>query len=785
MIATALAVLMFQQATGTITVGGSKGSSIRIHVTDADSSRGPDSTQKKNKKPRITATPEQIASAFADAGARTLLERARAARLSQDSSIISYDASTVQRFTLGVGLSRFGRERILFRNESAARVRWARSVGAQIDVKGRRSAAPAFGGQTDVDIEGALSPIPYYPGRDAFWLGFDVVKETETVDDVINPMSKYAEAYYTYRTGDSLSFRLPQGTVIQLRELEVRPRKADWHAVVGSLWFDVSSGQLVRAAFRMSQPIDFIDDDAGDDGEKPGPVARLFIPRTTGSIDAVAIEYGLYQGRFWLPRTETMEGRVTVGIARLGMSIEEHFTYGAINSLDTLPTIRERRASVEPPPPPAGTDSATARRLRRQFRDSVSAAREKAECDATGKRSYRTNRYDGTLSMMVYVPCDTAVLAHSPDLPGSLFDENDALFGDAERDELLARAKSLMPPVPLGWQPPTIAYGPDLQRYNRVEGLSLSVDVTEELAPATSLRFSPRIGTADRVFNGELAVQRLNGLGMRSLTVYRRLNASNDWGRPLSFGAGASAFLFGRDEGVYYRSTGAEVGGDNLFGRELTWRIFTEKQSDAAAKTNFSLPRALGSDGFGPRENIMAERIRESGAALRKVSSFGIDPNGFRLLSDLRLEGAGGDVDYGRGALDLTLSHPLGRALHRDFSAAVTAGAGTSVGDLPVQRYWYLGGTNSVRGQSIGAMAGSSYWLTRTEVGYGAAAFRRALFLDLGWAGDRHAWSEMGRPASGVGGGLSFLDGLVRMDLARGLYPAKQWNFALYLDARF
>jgi hypothetical protein len=656
-------------------------------------------------------------------------------------------------------------------------------VGAQIDVKGRRSAAPAFGGQTDVDIEGALSPIPYYPGRDAFWLGFDVVKETETVDDIINPMSKYAEAYYTYRTGDSLSFRLPQGTVIQLREIEVRPRKADWHAVVGSLWFDVSSGQLVRAAFRMSQPIDLIDD--SDDEDKPGPVARLFIPHTTGSIDAVAIEYGLYQGRFWLPRTEVLEGRITAGPARLGMSIEEHFTYESINALDTLPTIRERRAAVEPPTPPAGTDSATARRLRRQFQDSVAVAREKAECDATGKRSYRTSRYDGTLSMMVYVPCDTAVLAHSPDLPGSLFDDNDALFGDAERDELLARAKLLMPSLPMGWQTPTIAYGPDLQRYNRVEGLSLSVDITEPFAPATSLRFSPRIGTADRVFNGELALQRLNGLGMRSLTVYRRLNASNDWGRPLSFGAGASAFLFGRDEGVYYRSTGAEIEGDNLFGRRFTWRIFTEKQSDAAARTNVSLPRAFGSDGFGPRENIMAERIRESGGAVRKVSSFGIDPNGFRLLSDLRLEGAGGDVDYGRGALDLTVSHPLGRMLNRNFSAAITAGAGTSVGDLPIQRYWYLGGTSSLRGESIGAMSGSSYWLTRTELGYGGAGFRRALFFDLGWAGDRSSWSEMGRPASGVGAGLSFLDGLIRTDLARGLYPAKQWNFALYLDARF
>lgn len=781
MIATALAVLMFQQASASVTVGGSK-SVLKIHVTDSDSSRRPDSTRKK--KPDITASSEQIASAFADAATRTLLERARAARLSQDESIMSYDASTLQRFTIGVGFSRFGRERILFRNESAARVRWARSVGAQIDVKGRRSAAPALGGQTDVDIEGALSPIPYYPGRDALWLGFGgIARETETVDDIINPMSKYAEAYYTYRTGDSITFRLPQGNAVQLREIVVRPRKPDWHAVVGSLWFEVSTGQLVRAAFRMSQPIDLIDDSADDD--KPGPVARLFIPHTTASVDAVAIEYGLYQGRFWLPRTEVIEGRLTAGFARLGMNIEEHFTYGAINALDTLPAMRDRRASVEPPAPPAGTDSATARRLRQQFRDSVSAAREKAECDATGKRSYRTNRYDGTLPMMVFVPCDTAALAHSPELPGSLFDNNESLFGDAERDALLARAKSMMPPVPLGVQLPTIAYGPDLQRYNRVEGLSLSMDITDAFAPGMSVRFSPRFGTADRVFNGELAFQRENGLGMRSASIYRRLNASNDWGHPLSFGAGASAFLFGRDEGVYYRSTGAELAGDNLFGHELTWRIFAEKQSDAAAKTNISLPRAFGSDGFGPRENIFAERIQETGASLRKVSSFGIDPNGFRLFSDLRLEGAGGDHDYGRGALDLTVSHPLGRALGRDFSASVTAGAGTSIGELPVQRYWYLGGTNSVRGESIGAESGSSYWLTRTELGYGQPAFRRTAFFDLGWAGDRKSWDAMGRPASGVGAGFSILDGLIRMDLARGLYPAKQWNFALYLDAKF
>jgi hypothetical protein len=82
-------------------------------------------------------------------------------------------------------------------------------------------------------------------------------------------------------------------------------------------------------------------------------------------------------------------------------------------------------------------------------------------------------------------------------------------------------------------------------------------------------------------------------------------------------------------------------------------------------------------------------------------------------------------------------------------------------------------------------MFGNSYWLTHTEVGYGAAAFRRVVFFDLGWAGNRGAWNAMGRPASGVGAGVSFLDGLLRLDVARGLYPTEQWRSALYLNGRF
>lgn len=124
----------------------------------------------------------------------------------------------------------------------------------------------------------------------------------------------------------------------------------------------------------------------------------------------------------------------------------------------------------------------------------------------------------------------------------------------------------------------------------------------------------------------------------------------------------------------------------------------------------------LGSAGFAPAWNVAASRIRETSASLRNLSSFDLDPNGFGVLTDLRVEASAGDRDDGRAALDVTLSHPLERALSRDFSGALTVSGGSS---------------------------------------------------------------------TGVGIGLSFLDGLIRADVARGSYPEKSWRRALYREATF
>jgi O-antigen ligase len=61
---------------------------------------------------------------------------------------------------------------------------------------------------------------------------------------------------------------------------------------------------------------------------------------------------------------------------------------------------------------------------------------------------------------------------------------------------------------------------------------------------------------------------------------------------------------------------------------------------------------------------------------------------------------------------------------------------------------------------------------------------------DASVAGRQRAWQLLGvvfeeRPLSGVGAGASFVDGLVRFDVARGLYPEERWAVNLYVEGRF
>jgi hemolysin activation/secretion protein len=111
-------------------------------------------------------------------------------------------------------------------------------------------------------------------------------------------------------------------------------------------------------------------------------------------------------------------------------------------------------------------------------------------------------------------------------------------------------------------------------------------------------------------------------------------------------------------------------------------------------------------------------------------------------------------------------------------------GGGTTFGDAPVQRSWFLGGAGSLRGYPASAAIGTSFARARLEIartfdGIGSVG----VFGDVGWAGARTLFdADDFLYAIGVGG--SVLDGLFRMDLSRGLKgPAREFRIDLYLDA--
>ncbi len=737
-------------------------------------------------------TPAVAASAYRDARARTTIERARLARFRQDSTLTSYDATVKQRLSAGLNVKAIGRDRLLFRMELAARVRWNQSNRVWVDVLGARSAVPvSFPGARVLTGMAELVPIPYFSGSEGlmWWFNFDG-GEGDVDEDAfsyVHPLERGAEAVYEYRSGDSARIRLPGGKEIALQEVVVRAREASQDLIVGSLWFE-SGGQLVRAAFRPAAPMDmmkFVGEDSYED--IPAPVRATLLTPFTFDFEAFTIDYGLYGERWWLPRSQTARGELRMGFVRSTATLDQSFRYASVNGTDTLPTLTAgmRRFS-----PDFGNDveSVVEGVVDGVVPGSQFKRRSRSLDCAKGDTAYRRERR-GDIRMTLAMPCDTAALAHSLELPPSIFDKGEDVFGIAEArtlakelgiDKELAAvsgsssstAKSTV--LSYGWRR-------GLMRYNRVEGLSLGLLAERKVGKTYDGSALLRLGSADLEPNVELRIARGTEQRSTGLTGYHRLNSANDWGDAFGLGGSLSALVFGRDEGFYFRSSGAELTGTRApsAATGVTWRLFAERQHNAPVETQVSLPNAFRDAEFEP--NVRAIPATEGGASARIRSAYGLDPRGFRLSTDIRVEAAAGTFDYTRGAIDLNAS----RYLFRNVGVSLTGGAGTSGGALPPQRAWHIGGTSTVRGFPPDALMGDAYWLARAELGLGGSVLRPVAFYDAGWAGPRDEWSKSRGNVRGAGVGVSFLDGLARIDLARGVDPRTVWRVHLYVEAAF
>jgi hypothetical protein len=738
-----------------------------------------------------------LTAAYRDTKARETIAAARLARFRQDSTLTSYDATVKQRLSAGLNVKMIGAERLLFRSELAARVRWTQSNRIWVDVLGARTAVPvSFPGARVLSGVAEMVPVPYFTGSEQlmWWFNFDGDDYDDDDDDTpfsyVNPLERGAEAVYEYRSGDSAVVRLPGNKEITLREITVRAREASPDLIIGSLWFDSGSGQLVRAAFKPAAPFNMIKLIGEDDFRDIPAPARAMMTPFVFDVHSFTIDYGLYGERWWLPRTQTAKGELRVGFARSTATIDQTFRYASVNGTDSLPTADVARRRF-------GSDvGADVSQIVKGVVDGVVPGSQfnrrsrPLECEKGDTVVHRERR--GDVRMTVSMPCDTAALTHSKELPPSIFDKGEEEFNLADARAL---AKDLgvdsyiasLPGAPGALSSSSVKtklyYGwrDGLMRYNRVEGFSLGARAERPLGARYTGSALVRLGSADLEPNVELGVNRGDALRTLRLTGYHRLTSANDWGDPFGLGGSLSALVFGRDEGFYFRGSGAELTGTRTAGpaASFSWRLFGERQHNAPLETNGSLPHAFRGAEFEP--NVRAVTADEGGGALRLRGSHGLDPRGLQLAADMRLEAATGTFDYTRGALDVSAS----RYLFSNVALNVAGGAGTSGGTLSPQRAWQIGGTNTVRGFGPGVLSGDSYWLARAELGLGGSVLKPLVFYDAGWAGARAAWGTSRGNIRGAGAGLSFMDGLVRVDLARGVDPKTVWRAHLYVEAGF
>ena len=722
--------------------------------------------------------------AFVDPVAGLLFAAAQANWFAVDESVVRYTALIQQRIAAAIRTPL--KDRIIYRNETAVRAFWDQEFDAVVQVLGTHSQYP---GRSIAVREGDLDWLddlpfdePFEPGGERLLLGLGDQEADEEADFwIAHPLAHGADSLYRYQSGDTLTLGLPDGRRLQTIQLDVLPREADSRRITGTLWIEPESGALVRAVYRLSRQFDAIRDIAElqEENERGSfrYVPGLFKPWTF-DLTMVAVDYSLWNFEVWLPRSMRMEGEVGAGILKMPVSMDLSYRMESVTTRSDL---------VQPE---------TAAQLGLEERHCESRAEAMAfiaqllsEDDGVEYELALEEFADQRNSFMI-VPEVRSTVATSPHLPPPIWEEAAGFPSEDQLEDYFSTLAALPAPRIQGipWAANWGWARPDLLRYNRVEGPAVGGRFEASLGGPYTLDASGFFGFSDLRPKARLNFERTSVRRRLQLGVYHELTATDPRGRHLGFGNSMYAFLFGRDEGEYFRATGTDftwrppVGARESF----QFRAYAERQASVPTESSFALFRAFnGSWRFRP--NIDAGEVEEGGAELRLSPWLGGDPFGTQLGLDLYVQGArwrttgeSAAANYARASAVLRAAIPL---VYPTWRLGLEVGGGTTGGTCPPQRSWFLGGARTLRGYSAAAAVGSSFARGRVDVARTFDIGTVTMFGDVGWAGARTDF-DADDLLYGVGVGGSVLDGLFRMDLSHGLNgPDKQFRVDLYLDA--
>jgi len=685
---------------------------------------------------------------FRDPGARDLFRLGGEGRRRELDGIHAYEARLRERIYLGLRSPRFRRERGIVEEERVARFRWDLDGTRTIAWTGARRKVPLFQGSEEGEERAqaglvnsllqSVDPAALFvePGDDRIVFGGNWA---------LHPLADTAALHYRYASGDTLTLGLGEGRFVTLVELRVEPRESRFDRVAGSLWFDAESGSLVRASYRPARAFDLELDDPSEGSGLPGLLRPV-----RAEIRYITVDHSLHELRWWLPRRWALEGEAQVGRwAGFPLTLE-----WVVDDYRVNPQVWGIPGPGEEELPPGWS-----------------------RAERTVERGGRPPRH---VTVLV-APADSLPL--SPELTGSRGSSpsSPVAFSPEEIREVQDGLAALLPRHSVA--PPAFRWGPGggMARYNRVEGLSLGAAGSFPLPRGGTFLGEARVGTGDRHLNVEGALRRGAGAegGWWEVRGYRRAVTASDWQDPFTLGASLASVLWGGDRLPIYRTQGVEArrmregrrtGGD--------LRVFAEQHRSASKETDFHL-RGLFRERHLPG-NIEAQEGGVAGVSGVLRWRWGQDPAGLMASGRLGAEVGRGEVDYSRGWTSVAVVHPLPFGT----AGAFEGGVGFLTPDGVPQRRFYLGGSETLRGVEAAAVTGEAFWFVRSEVGTGLPALRITAFGDVGWAGPRSRFRR-GVPVGAAGFGLSLLDGVLRVDVARQVRGGTATVLHAYLDGLF
>ena len=203
----------------------------------------------------------------------------------------------------------------------------------------------------------------------------DIIRlgDGDEVRDVPHPAAPRSDSVYDFRLADTLNISFPGQPPVRVYQVEVRPKRHDRSALIGSIFIDQASADIVRMTFTFT-PASYVD-------------------RRLDYIN-ISLDNGLWSGRYWLPNEQYVEirrqvpeldfvagavikGRLRVYDYRFNEQLAPNFFFGA--AVEALPKAQREafvfeeelfagldREGLSPPPSVAALRSQAMELIRQQ-----------------------------------------------------------------------------------------------------------------------------------------------------------------------------------------------------------------------------------------------------------------------------------------------------------------------------------------------------------------------------------------------------------------------------------